>query len=182
MSNQTNQKPSNKETLINPNSLHNTHVKLLAFDFNSLTHFQSPSSSHDPNLFYRKGIPISRVQVFGVVVTRDLKPEKFLRFSIDDGTGCIQCILWLNQLTSAYFSRRCPSDVRSIAQMANIHSIRAQIGFDVRVRGRVSGFRGLVQITVDDVVVERDPNCQILHWLECINLSRKCYDVQSCKK
>ncbi|XP_021770323.1 CST complex subunit STN1-like [Chenopodium quinoa] len=184
MSNHSNKKPANYEPSINPNSLNNINVKLLAFDLNSLTqsHSLSSSSSRDSIVFYRKGIPISRVEVFGVVVTRDLKPDKFLRFSIDDGTGCVQCILWLNQMTSSYFSRRCPSDVHSIAQMANIHSSRVQIGFDARVRGRVSGFRGSVQITVDDVVVERDPNYQILHWLDCVKLARKRYDVLSYKK
>uniref|UniRef100_A0A803LFN7 CST complex subunit STN1 n=1 Tax=Chenopodium quinoa TaxID=63459 RepID=A0A803LFN7_CHEQI len=149
MSNHSNKKPANYEPSINPNSLNNINVKLLAFDLNSLTqsHSLSSSSSRDSIVFYRKGIPISRVEVFGVVVTRDLKPDKFLRFSIDDGTGCVQCILWLNQMTSSYFSRRCPSD-----------------------------------ITVDDVVVERDPNYQILHWLDCVKLARKRYDVLSYKK
>ncbi|KAJ8448991.1 hypothetical protein Cgig2_004046 [Carnegiea gigantea] len=158
------------------NSLHNVRVKLLAFDLNSLTQSHSLSSS-DPISFYRKGVQVSRVEVLGVVVTRDLKPGKFMRFSIDDGTGCVQCILWLNQLTSPYFSRRCPSDVRAIAQMALVHSGRVQLGHVARVRGRITSFRGSVQITVDDVVVERDPNSEILHWLQCVSLARKRYDV-----
>lgn len=158
------------------NSLYNVHVKLLAFDLNSLTQSHSLSSS-DPISFYRKGVQVSRVEVLGVVVTRDLKPGKFLRFSIDDGTGCIQCILWLNQLTSPYFSRRCPSDVQAIAQMGLVHSDRVQLGHVARARGRITSFRGSVQITVDDVVVERDPNSEILHWLQCVSLARKRYDV-----
>ncbi|GAB4841633.1 hypothetical protein Ancab_022347 [Ancistrocladus abbreviatus] len=162
--------------------LQNTHVKLLAFDILSLTQTRSlPSSSSDSITFSRKGIQISRVEALGVVVSRELKPDKFLRFSIDDATGCIQCVLWLNQLNSPYFSRRCPSDVRLIAQMASIFSTRVQLGLLVRVRGRVSGFRGLLQITVDDVVVEKDPNSEILHWLDCIKMARKHYDVLASK-
>ncbi|XP_074283917.1 CST complex subunit STN1 [Silene latifolia] len=159
---------------MNQNSLLNINVKLLAFDITSLTHRTSIPSSSDQTTFYRKGIRISRVEVAGVVVTKVLKPDKFIRFTIDDGTGCIQCILWLNHLTSPYFSRRCPSDVRCIAQMANLFSTRLQLGQFVKVRGRVSGFRGSVQVTVDDVVAERDPNSEILHWLDCVKLARKC--------
>lgn len=66
--------------------------------------------------------------------------------------------------------------------MANVHSTRVQLGVSARVRGRVSGFRGSVQVTVDDVVEERDPNYETLHLLDCINLARKRYDVLSYKK
>ncbi|GAB2282347.1 hypothetical protein Dimus_016892 [Dionaea muscipula] len=157
-------------------ALQNTHVKLLAFDLLSLTQTRFPTwSSSDPVSFSRRGIHISRVEALGIVVSRDLKPDKFLKFSIDDGTGVIQCILWLNQSSSPYFSRRCPSDVRLIAQMANMFSSRVQLGVTVRVRGKLVGFRGSVQVTVDDVVVEPDPNSEILHWLDCVRLARKHY-------
>ncbi|XP_057801013.1 CST complex subunit STN1 [Salvia miltiorrhiza] len=151
--------------------LYNTHVKLLAFDFVSLTPNRADSST-----FLRKGLRLSRAETIGVVVTRDLKPGKFLRFSIDDGTGCIPCVLWLNQLTSPYFSRRSPSAVRSIAQTALKFASDIQLGVVARVRGRITGFRGALQITVADVALETDPNAQVLHWLDCVRLARRCYD------
>ncbi|KAK1437285.1 hypothetical protein QVD17_03075 [Tagetes erecta] len=154
-------------------SLHNTHVKLLAFDFLSLT--PSSSSSH-PNTIYRKHTIISRTETLGIITSCDHKPDRFLRFTVDDGTGCIPCVLWLNQLTSPYFSRRCPPDVRRIATMAREFATRVQIGVCVRVRGKVTVYRGDLQLTVGDVVVERDPNAEILHWLECVRLGIKCYD------
>ncbi|PIN19477.1 hypothetical protein CDL12_07848 [Handroanthus impetiginosus] len=152
-------------------ALYNTHVKLLAFDFLAL----SPNPT-DSTSFTRNGVPLSRAETLGVVVTRDLKPGKFLRFAIDDGTGCIPCVLWLNQLTSPYFSKRSPSGVRSIAEAALKFASQIQLGVVARVRGKITGFRGTVQITVSDVVLERDPNAQVLHWLDCIRLARKCYD------
>ncbi|KAL0459506.1 UNVERIFIED_CONTAM: CST complex subunit STN1 [Sesamum latifolium] len=155
-------------------ALYNTHVKLLAFDFLSLS--PNPSYPTDPSSFCRKGTPLSRAESVGVVVTRELKPGKFLRFSIDDGTGCIPCVLWLNQLTSPYFSKRNPSGVRLIAQLATKFAAQIQLGVVARVRGKITGYRGMVQITVSDVVLERDPNAQVLHWLDCIRLARKCYD------
>lgn len=152
-------------------ALYNTHVKLLAFDFLVL----SPNP-RDPSSFSRRGMSVSRVETVGFVVTRDPKPGKFLRFSIDDGTGCIPCVLWLNQLTSPYFSKRSPSGVRSIAGMAVKFASEIQLGVVAKVRGRITGYRGMVQITVSDVVLETDPNAQVLHWLDCVRLARKCYD------
>ncbi|KAK4482288.1 hypothetical protein RD792_009440 [Penstemon davidsonii] len=153
------------------NGLYNTHVKLLAFDFEAL----SPNPK-DQSSFFRNGALLSRAEAVGVVVTRDFKPGRFLRFTIDDGTGCIPCVLWLNQLTSSYFSKRSPTGVRLIADVALKVSSQIQLGVVARVRGRITGYRGMVQITVSDVVLEMDPNAQILHWLDCVRLARKCYN------
>ncbi|KAD4584467.1 hypothetical protein E3N88_22068 [Mikania micrantha] len=94
------------------NTLHDTYVKLLAFDFLSL----KPSSSSNPITVRRRGTLLSRAETLGIITSRDHKPDRFLRFTVDDGTGCIPCVLWLNQLTSPYFSRRSPPTVRSIAE------------------------------------------------------------------
>ncbi|KAM5563688.1 CST complex subunit STN1 [Rosa sericea] len=152
--------------------LYNTHVKLLAFDLLTLT--QTPS---DPTSFSRNGLLLSRAEAVGTVTSRDLKPNKFLRFTIDDGTGCVSCILWLNHLTSPYFSRRSPPDVRLIASMATRFAADVSLGAVARVRGKISSFRGEMQITVTDVVIERDPNAEMLHWIECMRLARKVYNV-----
>ncbi|KAJ4961524.1 hypothetical protein NE237_021434 [Protea cynaroides] len=160
-------------------SIQNTYVKLLAFDFLSLSVKSSSSSfSSDPTCFYRKGRPVSRIETVGVVVSRELKGNKFLKFLIDDGTGCIPCILWLNHLDSPYFSRRNPSDVRLLAEIATKHASDVQLGVLARVRGRITAYRGNLQITVSDVLIERDSNAEILHWLDCIKLASKCYDVR----
>ncbi|KAL5721881.1 hypothetical protein ACHQM5_005467 [Ranunculus cassubicifolius] len=160
--------------------MQNTHVKLLAFDFHSLT--SRPSSSYsDPLLFFRKEKQVSRIETLGVVVSRERKGDKFLKFLIDDGTGSISCILWLNHLESPYFSKRNPSDVRIIAQMAKDYASDIQLGILARVRGRITGYRGVLQITVEDVFIERDPNAEILHWLDSVRLARKCYNVSAKK-
>ncbi|XP_017255835.1 CST complex subunit STN1 isoform X1 [Daucus carota subsp. sativus] len=160
-------------------TLINTHVKLLASDFNALTPLPS-----DPSLFSRSATPspLSRAETVGTITSRDLKPGKFLRFTIDDGTGCIPCILWLNHSNSPYFTRRSPTDVRQIAQLAASLASLVQVGVVARVRGRISGYRGVVQITVADVGVERDPNAEILHWLQCVKLAWKCYNVSPCSR
>ncbi|KAF5194032.1 Cst complex subunit stn1 [Thalictrum thalictroides] len=158
--------------------MQNTRVKLLASDFLTLTpKLSSYSSSSDPTLFFRKGKQVSRIETLGVVVSRERKGDRYLKFFIDDGTGCISCILWLNHLNSTYFARRNPSDVRLIADMAQDYATSIQLGVLARVRGCVTCFRGVLQITVDDVFLERDPNAEILHWLDCVKLARKFYDV-----
>ncbi|PON94946.1 Replication factor A protein [Trema orientale] len=151
--------------------LYNTHVKLLAFDLLSLT--QIPS---DPISFSRHGTLLSRAETLGLVTSLDLKPGKFLRFVVEDGTGCVDCVLRLNHLTSPYFARRSQPDVRQIAASANRFASEVKLGAVARVRGRITKYRGVVQITVSDVIVERDPNAEILHWLDCVRLARKCYD------
>ncbi|OVA00069.1 OB-fold nucleic acid binding domain [Macleaya cordata] len=159
-----------------------SHVKLLAFDFLSLTQNASSSSSSSSSsasgavFLYKKCRPVSRAETLGVVVSREFKANKFLKFLIDDGTGCVPCILWLNHLNSPYFSRRNPFNVRVLAEKANDHASQIQIGVLARIRGRVTAYRGTLQITVTDVLLERDPNAEILHWLDCIRLARNCYD------
>ncbi|XP_022967373.1 CST complex subunit STN1 [Cucurbita maxima] len=149
-------------------SLYHTHIKLLGFDLNSLTQ-SSSSSSSDAVSFSRRGFAVSCAEIVGVVVSRDLKPNRFLRFSVDDGTGCVSCILWLNHLTSPYFASRHQPDVRIIGNMATHFAAQIRVGIVARVRGKVSSYRGVVQITVSDVVVENDPNAEILHWLDCMS-------------
>ncbi|KAK7350993.1 hypothetical protein VNO77_10105 [Canavalia gladiata] len=156
-------------------TLQNTHVKLLAFDLLSLTQSQSPSSP----LFYRRAITLSRVETLGTVTLRDLKPNRFLRFAIDDGTGCIPCILWLNHLSSPSLARRHPNPA-DLALAADANARFAgliKVGVVARVRGRITSYKGATQVTVSDVVLERDPNTEILHWLECVHLARNCYNV-----
>ncbi|WCJ38075.1 Nucleic acid-binding OB-fold-like protein [Euphorbia peplus] len=159
-------------------SLYNTHVKLLSSDLLTLT--QTPShSSSDPISFSRHDKTLSRVEILGTVVSRDHKPGKLLKFIIDDSTACVTCVLWLNQRTSPYFFRRNPQDVRLIADTADHFASLVHIGNVARVRGRITSYRGIVQITVSDVVVERDPNVEILHLLQCIKLARNRYDFAS---
>ncbi|XVF76723.1 hypothetical protein PTKIN_Ptkin13bG0289400 [Pterospermum kingtungense] len=151
-------------------SLLNTHVRLLGFDLQSLT----PSPT-DSSVFCLNGNPISRTEILGVITCRDHKPNKFLKFTLDDGTASITCILWLNQLTSSYFSKRQPATVRVLSDIAKRFAADAQIGKVARVRGRITNYRGELQVTVSDVVTERDPNAQTLHWLDCLSLARRCY-------
>ncbi|KAJ0978769.1 hypothetical protein J5N97_014243 [Dioscorea zingiberensis] len=145
------------------------HVKLLAVDLLSLR--IQPS---DPPTFTHNSRPVSRAETLGVVVSRERK-DKFLKFLVDDGTGCIPCILWLNH--HMFASRFHPIDLELKMQMALEYAEKIQLGILVSVRGRFTAYRGIIQITVADVVVERDPNMELFHWMDSIRLSRQYNDA-----
>ncbi|KAG0472140.1 hypothetical protein HPP92_016686 [Vanilla planifolia] len=147
------------------------YVKLLAGDFLALT--ISPLA---PYSFSRRGRPVSRAEAVGVVVSLDRRP-KLLHFLLDDGSGCVPCVIWLNDhllpRSSSVASAARDLEVATVLE----HAGKVRLGELVRVRGRVTVFRGELQITAKDVLVERDPNAEILHWLRCIKLARDCYDL-----
>ncbi|KAK4793374.1 hypothetical protein SAY86_023809 [Trapa natans] len=150
------------------------HVKLLAFDLLSLT--------RTPPTFSRGGLSISRAETLGTVTSLDHKPGCFLKFTVDDGTGCVPCILWLNLLTAPQLaSRRAanPDGVMMAAEAAASQSALVRIGAVARVWGRITSYRGTGQITVARLAIERDPNAEILHWLDCLRLARSVYDRRS---
>ncbi|KAG8063281.1 hypothetical protein GUJ93_ZPchr0003g17143 [Zizania palustris] len=151
-------------------SLHLVHIKLLAADLLSLTcrHTSPPS-------FVRCGRTVARVEIVGVVVSRDRR-DKFLRFLVDDGTGCVPCVLWLNHqyLNANRSSGASVSD--PTAEMALKMSEMVNLGGLLRVRGRIVLYRGAIQITVRDVVLEKNPNVEVLHWLQCVSMAKECYD------
>ncbi|KAL6878314.1 hypothetical protein ACP4OV_012484 [Aristida adscensionis] len=151
-------------------SLHLVHVKILAADLLSLTvqHTSPPS-------FLRCGRMVARAELVGVVVSRDRR-EKFLRFLVDDGTGCVPCVLWLNH---HYLNARTSGSLDSdpTADMALKMSEDVRLGTLLRIRGKIVMYRGAIQIAVRDVVQEKDPNTEVLHWLQCVDMAKECYDL-----
>ena len=151
--------------------LHLVHIKILAADLLSLTVQQT-----SPPSFLRHGRTVARAELVGIVVSRDRR-EKFLRFLIDDGTGCVPCILWLNHQYLNANTSSGPSDSDPTAEMALNMSEEVHLGTLVRVRGKIVMYRGVIQISVRDVVLEKDPNAEVLHWLQCVYLAKECYDL-----
>uniref|UniRef100_A0A452XB19 CST complex subunit STN1 n=2 Tax=Aegilops tauschii subsp. strangulata TaxID=200361 RepID=A0A452XB19_AEGTS len=153
---------------LNMDTLHLVHVKLLASDLLTLTpRHTSPAS------FVRCGRTVARAEVVGVVVSRDRR-EKFLRFLVDDGTGCVPCVLWLNH---QYLNANSSSDSDPTGEMASKMSEVVRLGTLLRVRGRIVMYHGTIQIAARDVVLEEDPNVEVLHWLQCVHMAKECYDL-----
>ncbi|XP_042461240.1 CST complex subunit STN1-like [Zingiber officinale] len=143
------------------------HVKLLASDFLSLTVHNPPNN--DPT-FFRRGMQVWRLETVGVVVSKD-RTGDFLKFVVDDGTGCIPCIIDLTDRSHLGLAAEVETE-RVLREAATV-----ELGKLVRVRGKITqGEEGGLQLKVRDVGVEDDPNMEPLHWMDCIRLARSCYD------
>ncbi|KAJ1297000.1 hypothetical protein BS78_01G345000 [Paspalum vaginatum] len=151
--------------------LHLVHIKILAADLLSLSvqHTSPPS-------FLRCGRTVARAEIVGIVVSHDRR-EKFLRFLVDDGTGCVPCVLWLNHQYLNTSTSSGASDFDPTAEMALKMEEEVRLGTLLRVRGKIVVYRGAIQISVRDVVLEKDPNMEVLHWLQCVRLAKECYDL-----
>lgn len=140
------------------------HIKLLAAELRSLTIYNTTPPSFSRPLSRSS---ISHAEILGIVVSVESKP-KFLKFLLDDGTGCIPCILWLNH-------RHVPSTSNQnlMVEFTGRHARMVKLGEQLRVRGRITVYRGELQITVRDVLVERDPNMETFHRLDCIRIAQQ---------
>ncbi|KAG6557908.1 hypothetical protein Mapa_000086 [Marchantia paleacea] len=98
-------------------------------------------------------------------------------FAVDDGTGCVPCILWTNHYKSTYFAHWKESDLELQAGIADTQAKTVKLGCLLRVMGRLSGFRSQIQITVLSTLEEKDPNAEVFHWLQCMKLALSCYDL-----
>ncbi|TPX45468.1 hypothetical protein SeMB42_g03699 [Synchytrium endobioticum] len=105
--------------------------------------------------------PIKKVQVSGIVAGREERVGRYRTILLDDGTGVIPCVQW-TQDTNGYtpHANRCPLSLGSL----------------VRVRGRITEFRGSRQITVDEMFLEPNVNYEYLRWLEVVDLKQSIYD------
>ncbi|WMV39471.1 hypothetical protein MTR67_032856 [Solanum verrucosum] len=66
----------------------NAHIKFSAFDF--LTLKPIPPRIHH---FFSQGRHLLCAQIMGIVVSNNFKPNRFIKFDIDNGTDCIPYIL-----------------------------------------------------------------------------------------
>ncbi|KAJ3704403.1 hypothetical protein LUZ61_008108 [Rhynchospora tenuis] len=144
-----------------------THTKLLAAELMSVT--VHPSSPPCFSLPRRTPSVISRAEILGIVVSLESKPN-FLKFLVDDGTGCVPCILWLNPLVPS-------SDDDPTPELVRCQARTVRLGEQLRVRGRITVYRGELQITVRDVLVEKDPNMETFHRLDCVRIAKRSYHL-----
>lgn len=106
---------------------------------------------------------VKRFDALGVVVGFEIKENKNQTFRanivLDDGSGVIHCVRWLDSGDAAAGKR--PSDV--------------PLGSLLRVRGGMSMFRGRRQLSAFHTNVEHDPLAEPMRWLELERLWRDVY-------
>ncbi|KAG6469543.1 hypothetical protein ZIOFF_070472 [Zingiber officinale] len=117
---------------------------------------------------------VSSLETVGVVVSKEHTGD-YLRFVVDDGTGCIHCILDITDRSDLGLAAKVETEI------ALREAATDELGKLVRVRGMITLGVGVgLQLTVRDVLVERDPNMETLYWMDCIRLAESCYDHAAC--
>mmetsp|Transcript_5886 Transcript_5886/g.6982 ORF Transcript_5886/g.6982 Transcript_5886/m.6982 type:complete len:412 (+) Transcript_5886:213-1448(+) len=147
--------------------------------------------------------PINRVHVMGIVVAK-VKKLNHIRYSIDDGSAVIDCTFWTRDLNSNqseadyYNTYNDYSEVSSNYKTNENHHIQAELGQLVRIvaklklrkiwkdevdlvaytkNGKVekNAVRTTRELIIDSMEITQDPNQEVLHWLQCIQLYKDVY-------
>eukprot|EP00743_Colponemidia_sp_Colp-15_P008076 GILK01008751.1.p1 GENE.GILK01008751.1~~GILK01008751.1.p1 ORF type:complete len:325 (-),score=39.44 GILK01008751.1:122-1096(-) len=135
------------------------HVRLAIVDILNLN-----EDTESPGDFSFHDHPVTRVEIQGVIVNVKQR-QQFLQYIIDDGTGLIPCMSWLEADTAQ--STRQPTIL--------------ELGALVNVRGKLSTYKQERQIVVSTIRVEEDPNMESWWWLETIHLRQEVYSAPVAK-
>lgn len=104
---------------------------------------------------YSNNYPVVRVEISGYIVSIDSR-EKLTTYGVDDGSGTISCCKWHSQ------------DLSTGQESYDLGQL-------VTVQGKISVFREQRQLTIDLIYSEKDPNAEVLFWLEAVNLGNTVY-------
>mmetsp|Transcript_29095 Transcript_29095/g.55909 ORF Transcript_29095/g.55909 Transcript_29095/m.55909 type:complete len:167 (-) Transcript_29095:326-826(-) len=128
-----------------------TPLKLLVVSLELLQQTENPSG-----LFTLYDHPVRRVEVMGVCVERlHVFSTGMLSFVVDDGSGCVPCVYWA----------RTPDGNPSELPISDV-----KLGHLIRVQGRPSFYQNKLQLNTLHFQVEKDPNSEVLHWLDAMDL------------
>eukprot|EP00118_Oscarella_pearsei_P005160 m.23406 g.23406 ORF g.23406 m.23406 type:complete len:323 (+) comp28464_c0_seq2:34-1002(+) len=125
-----------------------THVKLNCKDILELPEYPSYNGCYCVG-----NHPVVRAEVMGDIVKLHRKTKNVV-FDLDDGTGICSCCLWL----------RDEEDFEDL-----------MLGQLVTVRGKITTYRGVRQLTTSSVYIERDVHAECRRWMELIHLKATVY-------
>ncbi|KAF8929435.1 CST complex subunit STN1 [Dissophora ornata] len=103
---------------------------------------------HRAGIYRHHSHPVRAVEIMGVVQMVH-RANKRILYNLDDGTGAIQCIMWI------------PDEYLALQNTSRIPGLEAhELGDVIRVVGQPSDFKGCIQITFGpgDSAVCTDPN------------------------
>ncbi|OBZ89531.1 CST complex subunit STN1 [Choanephora cucurbitarum] len=134
-----------------------THAKLIIRDVLVL----NKSENTPIDLYDYCGHRIKFVEICGIIVAVEFSSTSYRYtgvFLLDDGTGTIECVLWLNSM-----------------KLDNNRPF--ELGTTIRIMGKISTVRDEKQITVYDLYPTHDPHLEVTHFLQAIQL-KKIYQQQ----
>lgn len=110
---------------------------------------QAIDSSDDKSSLVVDGVDVNNVTIVGTVSNKAVKMTD-VTFTVDDGTGRIECHRWMNEAI----------DAREMEQIED--------GIYVRVHGHLKGFQGKKQLVVFSVRPVTNFNEIAFHFIECV--------------
>ncbi|KFK32630.1 hypothetical protein AALP_AA6G268400 [Arabis alpina] len=112
---------------------------------------EASQSSGEKSGIVISGIELTNVSLVGLVCDKDVSKITEVRFSLDDGTGRIDCKRWVNE----------SFDTREMEAVSD--------GTYVRLNGHLKTFNGKKQLLVFSVRPIMDFNEVTFHYIECIH-------------
>eukprot|EP00347_Sterkiella_histriomuscorum_P006527 403352426 len=109
---------------------------------------------------------LNKIQICGIMVFIIKREEKYI-FGIDDSTGVMTCVLWLNDNKQGGQSARRNQDFRNL--FANI-----TIGSSLAILGTMEYYKDKIQVNVHKLRPVIDINEEMLQYQQTIN-AQKCY-------
>ena len=139
------------------------YAKLFVRDIFDLRRGTGKSADEDASYHFMGSVRLEFVQIVGTVVKVKEKTKHDV-IGIDDGSGVIEVLRW---------------HADSNGHNENIGKL-PRLGDSVRVCGKLkypnwSGASGIREINVDRLCVLRDPNFELLFWLQTVKLGETVY-------
>ncbi|KAF9413540.1 Vacuolar protein-sorting-associated protein 27 [Podila epigama] len=109
--------------------------------------------------------PVRSVEVMGMV-RRVQRRTASINYALDDGTGVLQCIMWI------------PDECKILQDTSHIPGLRVfELGQVIRVRGIPGEYKGDMQLVIKpgDMSLCSDPNDETTFRLEVLNKERFVY-------
>ena len=88
-------------------------------------------------------------------------------FTLDDGTGCVECVVWMGiDETGTVGGVGVDGTVGADAFGVDPEGLR--VGALVRIQGRITKYREAWQLAVNALQCCKDPNEEILFWVDWV--------------
>jgi hypothetical protein len=129
----------------------------------------APGAMKAPASVGRESCPqsvIRRVDICGFVVERRTRKDSKVIFTLDDGSGCIECVVWTQDADGASHGSAELFGIAGTADGAAVMVKDIRVGTLARVQGKIRDWEGHRQINAIGVQVDLDPNQELLFWLD----------------
>jgi len=143
-------------------------------------HSKKHEGSLLPVFMYGSGRPVSRVDVCGVVVKVDRR-QRCNMYTLDDGTGCIECTHWKNEEDRVQVDGLCDSLAMLAASLEDLQLAATDLGYSLgdflHVRGQLKTYRSDKQISVNYINKPEEPGLfEVSRMFELPKLYENVYD------